>query len=390
MRTLVLALAAVALGACNCGPGPGTDGGTGGGGATGGGGGTTGGGGGGTAAFRLSVSPATLSLAPGGSGQRTVEVIRQGSFTGDVQLALEGAPTGVTATFTPNPVTGTSAVMALTVPLTATPGTSNVTIKGTGNGETATTPLALTITPQAQWLLIDDDGSDNNNGAMPATPSASDLVFTALLQPQSGASWVTYVVPTSMNGPSFDQVKNFQMLIWYTGDRYGGVGNVSTLSSADEVVLKAFLDQGNRKVLIFSNSYIYGFPSGTDWTTTNNTFFRDYVGAAGGASDRLNNVSFSATGAGTMTNLTLAVAADTPINTYTDPINPRSGTDVLFTAVLDPDGSGTSLATPIAVGRKNVGTAGTSSCVYFGFSFENVTDVGTGTKGEVFARLEGY
>lgn len=406
MRTakwVMTAALTTALSACNCGPVTGPDGGTGGGGGgtgggttgggSGGGGGGTGGGvggGGGAASFTLALTPAAISLAPGGTATIQVDVTRMTGFTGSVALTLEGAPADVTGVFTPNPVNSSTdlSVMGLSIPLTADAGVTTATIKGTSGANVVTTPLALTITAPAETLLINDDGSADNNGTMPATPSPSDLLFTQLLN-ATGAPWAQFVVTTRENGPSFDQVKNFKTLIWYTGARFGGQGNVETLSSADEIVLQAFLDQGNRKVILFSNSYIYGLPSSTTWTATADTFLSNYLGCIGGESDKLNDATFSAVGGGVMAGLSLSVGLDTPIQTYTDPINPKVGTDSLFTAMLNPNGAGVIAAT-IASGRKSVGTAGTSTAVYFGFSFENVIDVGGNSKSAAFTRLLAY
>ncbi len=397
---VVTAVLSMAFSACNCGPVTGPDGGTGGGntggGTTGGGGGSgggSGGGGGAAAQFTLTLNPGALSLAPGGTGSVSVEVVRVGSFAGDVQLSLENAPAGVTAVFTPNPVNSstTLSVMGLTIPMPLDAGISIASVKGTSGTDIARATLALTITPPADVLLVDDDGSENNYNTVPATPSASDVLFTQLLT-AAAVPYVQYVVPASTNGPTFEQVKNFKTVIWYTGARYGGGGgNVETISSTDELVLKAFLDQGNRKVLIFANSYLYGLPA-IDWTSNHgNGFVGDYLGLEGGAVDKLNDATFTATGgaATTMAGLIVSVGYNNPISTFTDPVNPKVGTDSLFTAMLDPDGNGVA-QTCIASGRKNIGTAGNSKAVYFGFSFENIVDVGSNSKPAVFNRLLAY
>jgi hypothetical protein len=71
-------------------------------------------------------------------------VTDQGGFTSNVNLAVSGLPNGVTASFTPNPTTGTSALTLSTSSSVAT-GTYNVTITGTSGSLTATTNVALTI-----------------------------------------------------------------------------------------------------------------------------------------------------------------------------------------------------------------------------------------------------
>lgn len=349
--------------------------------------------------FTLSPSPATLSLAAGGTGNSTLTVSRTGGFASDVTLSLEGSVVGaaaadkVSGAFTPNPVDGSS-TLALTAGASMPPGDHTLTVRGISGALNKTAPLTLKVTAPKTVLLVDDDCSANNqNPANPsATPSASDAIFRSILGALS-VGYNEYVVPCApSNGPSFAQMKDYQTAIGYTGDEYGG-GNSGTVSSADEAGLKAFLNQGNRKVIIFADSYIYGLGSSATWISTTNTFLADYIGAQGAAADKLNGVGFTASGvSGTVTDgLSLDVASGTPIATYTDPINPKAGTDTLLTAPLDPDGGG-SAATgdyAIATGRKNVGTSGTSTMIYLGFSFENIVDI-SNDKQDLMQKLLSY
>ena len=68
----------------------------------------------------------------------------QYGFTGSVNLSVSGLPSGVTASLSPNPTTGYSA-LTLTVSSTAPIGTSTLTITGTSGNLTATTTVTLGI-----------------------------------------------------------------------------------------------------------------------------------------------------------------------------------------------------------------------------------------------------
>ncbi|MGD0796811.1 MAG: FG-GAP-like repeat-containing protein [Acidobacteriaceae bacterium] len=100
--------------------------------------------------FTLSDSY-SLSINQGASGMSTVYVDPQYGFTGSVSLTASGLPSGVTASFLPNPTTGIS-TLTLTASNTATPGLATVTITGTSGALTATTPLSLTVNPQSFTL----------------------------------------------------------------------------------------------------------------------------------------------------------------------------------------------------------------------------------------------
>jgi len=94
--------------------------------------------------FTLSANPASVSVARGASATSTITVTRT-AFTAAVGLAASGLPSGVTATFNPVSVTGTSSLLTFAASATATTGTSTVTVTGTGGGLTRTTTIALTV-----------------------------------------------------------------------------------------------------------------------------------------------------------------------------------------------------------------------------------------------------
>ena len=97
-------------------------------------------------AFTLSASPASRSIRRGRSTTYTVTIARSGGFTGAVALALSGQGSGVTGSFNPASVTGTSSTLTVTVAGNATRGTRTLTITGTGTGVASkSTTVSLTI-----------------------------------------------------------------------------------------------------------------------------------------------------------------------------------------------------------------------------------------------------
>ena len=102
-----------------------------------------------TPAISIALSSATLSVVQGATGTVNLTLTRTGGFTGDVSIAVEGLPTGVTSTVAP-PSLG-SAVSAAVITIgaggTATPGVISATVRATGTGVTAqTAALAITVT----------------------------------------------------------------------------------------------------------------------------------------------------------------------------------------------------------------------------------------------------
>ncbi len=98
-----------------------------------------------TPGFNLSASPGSVTVVQGSNNTSTITVTLTGGFTGAVTLAASGLPSGVTASFGTNPVSGGTSVLTLSASSTATTGTSTITITGTSGGTTATTTINLTV-----------------------------------------------------------------------------------------------------------------------------------------------------------------------------------------------------------------------------------------------------
>ena len=81
---------------------------------------------------------------PGNLGTAFVYVNPEYGFTGNVNFSVSGLPSGVTASFSPNPTTGFSTLTlaaSSSVPL----GTRTLTITGTSGNLTETTTLILAV-----------------------------------------------------------------------------------------------------------------------------------------------------------------------------------------------------------------------------------------------------
>jgi len=101
-----------------------------------------------TGSISIALSPTSMSLVQGESGTTTVALTRGGGFTGAVDLSLEGAPAGVTGTFSPATIAsgGTSSTLTLAAGAAAAPGTHTLTVRARGDGVSErTAALALTV-----------------------------------------------------------------------------------------------------------------------------------------------------------------------------------------------------------------------------------------------------
>ncbi len=159
--------------------------------------------------YALSVTPATLPVEQGSSGNATVNITRT-NFTGAVALTLLNPPAGITGTFTPASSTTNSSALVVAVAGTVTPGNHTLTIQGTGTGpgvKTTTLALnvtapaapgyALTVNPTAVSVVQGQSGSVN---VAIARTNFTAAVALAYVNPVAGITGT--LTPSSVTGTS--------------------------------------------------------------------------------------------------------------------------------------------------------------------------------------------
>src|SRR5688500_7347935 len=109
-----------------------------------------------TPTIDITVTPATATVVQGANTTANLTLTRAGGVAGEVAVAFEGLPNGVTAAAAP-PTLGssvTSTVLTFTASATASTGTANVTVRATGTGVTAkTATIALTVNAAPSFSL---------------------------------------------------------------------------------------------------------------------------------------------------------------------------------------------------------------------------------------------
>jgi hypothetical protein len=101
--------------------------------------------------FSIGASPSSLTIAQGSNGTSTITITSLNGFNAATTLSASGLPSGVTAAFSPNPVTppangSATSTLTLTASGTATTGNATVTVTGTSGALTHSTSIALTVT----------------------------------------------------------------------------------------------------------------------------------------------------------------------------------------------------------------------------------------------------
>ena len=101
------------------------------------------------ASYSIALTPETLSIKQGDNKTTEVTLARV-NFTGAVDLTVENAPAGVTASFDPTPATGDASTLTITVGVAVTLGQYTLTVRGVAAGLTdRTATLTLRVTDPA-------------------------------------------------------------------------------------------------------------------------------------------------------------------------------------------------------------------------------------------------
>ncbi len=95
--------------------------------------------------FSLSLSSGGVFIEQNGRGSVSISVSRENGFAQKITLSSTGAPTGVNASFDPNPVTEDASVLTLAATNDAPVGTYPLKVVGNSGGLRSTVNLKLTI-----------------------------------------------------------------------------------------------------------------------------------------------------------------------------------------------------------------------------------------------------
>ncbi|HET6741635.1 MAG TPA: hypothetical protein VFH76_21975 [Kribbella sp.] len=133
-----------------------------------------------SSSLSLSATPASITQAPGSIAVFAVQLVRT-NLPGPVVLAvLGGLPSGASAAYTPNPVTGNSSSLQITTPRTAADGNYTVALVASGKDPAGVLRLAyLTVTIVVQSSGKDFAISGNLTGLLsPGATRQLDLTLT--------------------------------------------------------------------------------------------------------------------------------------------------------------------------------------------------------------------
>jgi hypothetical protein len=135
--------------------------------------------------FDFSAAPSSLTIVAGTSGTSTLSATPELGYTGKITLTPYDLPSGVTASFSPNPMASTS-VLTLTASSAAALGTTSFSIQGVGSNIAGHVNIALTVAPSPCDLhrngnITAADVQMIINEALGVTPVVYDLSGTGVV-----------------------------------------------------------------------------------------------------------------------------------------------------------------------------------------------------------------
>jgi PKD repeat protein len=158
------------------------------------------------------------------------------------QIEFEGSPVTATTEATTGHYEATLPQGAYTMRVRAAdhrPQTRAIVVEGDQRQD-------FTLEPLPCILLVDDDND---------APDVAGYYAAAL--GSLGYDYDLFEVGGASDGPDLDTLQGYGVVIWFSGDRYGGSSNPAAgPSSADEAALATFLDGGGH-LFLSSQDYLY-------------------------------------------------------------------------------------------------------------------------------------
>lgn len=124
------------------------------------------------------------------------------------------------------------------------------------------------VTIRYPILLVDDDDGDGEAWNIHIQDYWNDSLDNG------GYYYSLYTVPSQENGPDFNYMKNYDVVIWFTGRDNFGTG--ATLTSIDQTNIAMYLEDGGN-FWIISQSLIYVMCGFSESNPLNNAFASQYL-----------------------------------------------------------------------------------------------------------------
>ncbi|MGW2321839.1 carbohydrate binding domain-containing protein [Streptomyces sp. NPDC001680] len=144
--------------------------------------------------FSVSLSPATAAVDPGATATATVKTSVTSGGAQPVDLAVSGAPSGVTASLSPSSVTaGGTATLTVKTAASTAPGTYTLTVTGTAGSTRHGSALTLTVNGSGGTAVLANGGFETGS----LTPWTCDTGASVVSSPVHGGSHALKTAPSA-------------------------------------------------------------------------------------------------------------------------------------------------------------------------------------------------
>ena len=346
--------------------------------------------------FTVAVAPSIISIQPGTSTTSTVTVTSFGGFAYPVELTANGAPTGLSLSFSPNPMNQTSggaatSTLTISVSSSASPGTYPMQIIGNSPaiGLSHSTVFAVTVSQSANpdfsitSAPIIGINQGTSSGVNVYVSSINHFTSTVTLS----ASWVglspqgvSFTIPSSATPPDDGSTPVGVTLSASTTAQGGSytlsvIGASGSLSHTVNILVQVIISGGDFSVSISPSTItmIQGSQTTSSVTLQASGTFSSAVTLTTAAVNGL-FVSFNPStivmplAGSASSQLTVSVAGSTPTGIYPIPILAASGplshsTLLTITVIVAamPNTEDFAIAASPATVMINQGSSGTST-----------------------------
>ena len=224
--------------------------------------------------FTISASPSILNAIPGATVQSAIAITPVGTFAGAVSLSVTGAPSGVTASFSPASTAATSS-LTLSVGSQVTPGIHILTIAASSGTLSHSSTIGLLVRASAQSATavdlstiynvtgLDPDGTPFLAGINDCCAYSANLLGQSLTAGQS----VPFIFGPATNGlvPAWNTITggSGKMTVPLPPGPFGSVQMLASGKAGNQLAQVFTADYTDKSTDTFTQSV-------SDWNTPQN------------------------------------------------------------------------------------------------------------------------
>lgn len=147
--------------------------------------------------FAIAAAPSAVAVTAGSSSAATITTTTSGNFNSPISLSASGLPSGATASFSPASIAAPGAgTSTLTIAVgSATAGTYNVVVNGSGGSKTHAATISLTVSASGGTTqqLLGNPGFENGSASPAPWTVTPAVIDNGSFEPAHSGSWKAWL-----------------------------------------------------------------------------------------------------------------------------------------------------------------------------------------------------